>query len=102
MDRTYESHIPPPLPCPEPTEDMEYLIEDNKRLAQEAYLLPYCRARMEREIQRQIEQAAENDRLTAQLKAKDKVLRELLAYAEEGLLIDEQLAAHIEQALKEN
>ena len=33
-------------------------------------------------------------------KAKDKVLRELLAYAEEGLLIDEQLAAHIEQAMK--
>jgi len=37
-----------------------------------------------------------------ELKAKDEVLRELLAYAEEGLLIDEQLAAHIEQALKEN
>jgi len=40
------------------------------------------------------------DRLTAELKAKDEILRELLAYAEEGLLIDEHLAAHIVQALK--
>ena len=40
------------------------------------------------------------EELEAELKAKDKVLRELLAYAEEGLLIDEHLAAHIEQALK--
>jgi len=40
------------------------------------------------------------NRLTAELKAKDEILRELLAYAEEGLLIDEHLAAHIVQALK--
>ena len=44
---------------------------------------------------------AKNRLLQAKLKEKDKVLRELLAYAEEGLLIDEHLAAHIEQALKE-
>ena len=36
----------------------------------------------------------------AELNAKDEILRELLAYAEEGLLIDEHLAAHIVQALK--
>ena len=40
------------------------------------------------------------DQLQAESKAKDEVLRELLAYAEEGLLIDEHLAAHIEQSLK--
>jgi len=39
-------------------------------------------------------------KIEASLKAKDKLLRELLAYAEEGLLIDEHLAAHIEQVLE--
>ena len=40
------------------------------------------------------------DRLTAELHAKDNLLRELLTYAQEGLMIDEILATHIEKVLK--
>ena len=49
------------------------------------------------DVQRLVGQVVE---LQAELEAKDEILRELLAYAEEGLLIDEHLAAHIVQALK--
>ena len=43
---------------------------------------------------------AEISRLTAEKKAKDELLRDVLRYGEEGLTIDEAFANRIEQALK--
>ena len=38
--------------------------------------------------------------LLEEIDRKDKLLRELLTYAQEGLMIDEILATHIEKVLK--
>jgi len=56
---------------PKPTDDdLDYLIAENERLARDAYLLPYYKARMEREIVRQVE-------LTAKNEAKDEEIENL-------------------------
>ena len=45
---------------------------------------------------------AEIDRLTAENKAKDKLLQKVLSYGEEGLTIDETFVNEIEQALEKS
>jgi len=80
--------------APETTDDeLDYLTDENERLAKNAYLLPFYKARMEREIVRQVELTAENKAQAERIVKLETFLTNLkdCASAEDITLIEQVL-----------